>query len=361
MTRAAVLHQAGEPLEVADIELAPTGPRQVRVAVRAAGICHSDLSLARGALVQPVPAVLGHEAAGVVVDVGSEVTRVSPGDHVVLTWSPPCRECFFCLRGDVHLCERAVQDSTSAPYARLDDGQRLHPGLGTGGFAEETLVLERAVVPIPRDLPFEIAALLGCAVTTGVGAVLNTARVEGGSSVAVFGCGAVGLSIIQGARVAGAAQVIAVDLSPERRALAASMGATAVVDAHGEVEREIRELTDRRGVDYAFEAVGRSATIKTAWRSTRRGGTAVVVGAGRLDDTVSFNALELFYQARTLTGCYYGSIDPAVDVPRLVDLQRSGAIDVAALVTGRIGLADINSAFDDMEAGKGARSVVTFD
>lgn len=360
MTRAAVLHEAGQPLEVADIDLAPTGPRQVRVQVRAAGICHSDLSLARGALVQPVPAVLGHEAAGVVVEAGSDVTSVAPGDHVVLTWSPPCRECFFCLRGDVHLCERAVNDSTSAPYAVLD-GARVHPGLGTGGFAEETLVLDRAVVPVPRDLPFDVAALLGCAVTTGVGAVLNTARVPRGATVAVFGCGAVGLSVIQGARVAGAAQVIAVDLSPERRAIAGTMGATDLVDGAGDVEREIRGLTGRRGVDYAFEAVGRSSTIKTAWRSTRRGGTAVVVGAGRLDDELTFNALELFYQARTLTGCYYGSIDPAVDVPRLVELQRSGAIDVAALVTERIGLDDINAAFESMEAGRGARSVVTFD
>jgi len=359
MTRAAVLHQAGSPLTLADIELAPTGPRQVRVQVRASGICHSDLSLARGALAQPVPAVLGHEAAGVVTEVGSAVSTVVVGDHVVLTWSPPCRECFFCARGDAHLCERAAADSVSAPYASLD-GERLNQGLGTASFAEETVVLERSVVVIPHDVPFEIAALLGCAVMTGVGAVLNTARVPAGSTVAVFGCGAVGLSVVQGARVAGAAQVIAVDLSTERRDLALSMGATDVVDGAGDVEREVRSLTDKRGVDYAFEAVGRSATIKSAWRSTRRGGTAVVVGVGRLDDEVTFNALELFYQARSLIGCYYGSVDPAVDIPRLVELQRSGAIDVGALVTSRIGLADINSAFTEMENGVGARSVVMF-
>ena len=360
MTRAAVLHEVGQPLEVQDIELAPTSGSQVRIHIRAAGICHSDLSLATGALAQPLPAVLGHEASGVVVETGARVTHVSPGDHVVLTWSPPCHECFFCLRGDVHLCERAVDDATSAPYAELN-GARVHAGLGTGAFAEETLVLDRAVVAVPRDLPFDVAALLGCAVTTGVGAVLNTARVPRGASVAVFGCGAVGLSVIQGARVAGAEQIIAVDLSPARRAIASTMGATSVVDGAGDVEREIRALTAKRGVDYAFEAVGRSSTIKTAWRSTRRGGTTVVVGAGRRDDGVTFNALELFYQARTLTGCYYGSIDPAVDVRRLVELQQSGAIDVAALVTEHIGLDGINDAFDAMEAGKGARSVVVFD
>jgi len=360
MTRAAVLHRTGAPLELADIDLAPTGPQQVRVAIRATGICHSDLSLARGTLAQQVPAVLGHEAAGVVTEVGSEVTSVAPGDHVVLVWSPPCRECFFCTRGEVHLCERAVHDSMSAPYAELR-GERVHAGLGTASFAEETLVLERSVVPVPADVPFEVAALLGCAVSTGVGAVLNTAKVPTGSTVAVFGCGAVGLSLIQGARVAGASQVIAVDLSEERLALARTMGATETLDGASDVERAIRGLTDRRGVDYTFEAVGRASTIKSAWRSTRRGGTAVVVGVGRLDDEVTFNALEVFFQARTLVGCYYGSVDPLVDIPRLVELQRSGAIDVAALVGERIGLGDINSAFADMENGIGARAVVTFD
>ena len=360
MTRAAVLRNAGEPMSLADIDLAPTGAQQVRVLVRATGICHSDLSLARGSLAQPVPAVLGHEAAGVVTEVGEGVSSVAVGDHVVLIWSPPCRECSFCTRGEVHLCERAVQDSLSAPYATLG-GEKVHAGLGTASFAEETLVLERSAVKIPDDVPFEIGALMGCAVTTGVGAVLNTARVEAGATVAVFGCGAVGLSAIQGARVAGASQVIAVDLSAERLELAQSMGATDVVDASGDAEKAIRGLTGKRGVDYAFEAVGRSSTIKTAWRSTRRGGTAVVVGAGRLDDDVAFNALELFYQARTLTGCYYGSIDPAVDIPRLIDLHRSGALDIGALVGDRIGLEDIDDAFTAMEAGRGARAVVTFD
>ncbi len=360
MTRAAVLRHAGEPLTLADIDLAATGPLQVRVQIRATGICHSDLSLARGSLAQPVPAVLGHEAAGVVTEVGSDVTSVAVGDHVVLIWSPPCRECYFCTRGEVHLCERAVQDSLSAPYADLD-GEKVHAGLGTASFAEETLVLERSVVKIPEDVPFEIGALMGCAVTTGVGAVLNTARVEPGSTVAVFGCGAVGLSVIQGARVAGASQVIAVDLSAERLELAQTMGATDVVDASGDAEKAIRGLTGKRGVDYAFEAVGRSATIKTAWRSTRRGGTAVVVGAGRLDDEVAFNALELFYQARTLTGCYYGSVDPAVDIPRLIELHRTGALDIGALVGDRIALGDIDAAFESMEAGRGARAVVTFE
>jgi S-(hydroxymethyl)glutathione dehydrogenase/alcohol dehydrogenase len=360
MTRAAVLRDTGKPLEVIDVDLDATGPDQVRVRLRATGVCHSDLSIARGALRHPLPAVPGHEGAGVVTEVGRDVTGVAPGDHVILNWTPACRACFFCGRGEPWLCERAATDALAAPYATLG-GERLHPVLGAAAFAEETLVLERAVVKIPADVPFEVAALVGCAVTTGFGAVVNTARVRPGDSVVVIGCGGVGLSIVQGARYAGAERVIAVDVTDDKRALAASLGATDTVDGTGDVEAAVRELTDGRGADHAFEAIGRAATIRTAYRLTRRGGNTVVVGAGRHDDAVSFSALELFFQARSLIGCVYGSADVARDFPRILGLYASGDLDLDALITDRIGLDGVNDALDAMAEGRGARTVVVFE
>lgn len=360
MTWAAVLRATGTPLDVTRIELAPTGRDQVRVRLRATGVCHSDLSICRGGLRHPLPAVPGHEGAGVVVEVGSNVTSVAPGDHVTLNWTPSCRACFFCAKGEPWLCERAAADSLAAPYA-TSDGEALAPVLGSGAFAEETLVLERAVVKIPPDVPFEIAAIVGCAVTTGFGAAVNTAKVRPGDTVAVIGCGGVGLSIVQGARWAGAETVVAVDLNDEKRALAKDVGATHTLDGDDDVEAAVRELTAGRGVDHAFEAIGRSATIRTAYRITRRGGSTVVVGAGRHDDKVEFSALELFFQARSIVGCVYGSADVARDFPRILGLYASGELDLDRLITTRIPLDDVNAALDAMEAGEGARSVVVFD
>jgi S-(hydroxymethyl)glutathione dehydrogenase/alcohol dehydrogenase len=307
----------------------------------------------------PLPAVPGHEGAGVVVEVGRDVTSVRPGDHVILNWTPACGACFFCNRGERYLCERAADDALKAPYATLG-GERVNPVLGSGAFAEETLVLERAVVPIPDDVPFEIAALVGCAVTTGVGAVLNTARVHEGATVVVLGCGGVGLSIVQGARLAGAERIVAVDLTEAKRALARDLGATDVLDGNDDVETAVKDLTGGHGADYAFEAIGRATTIRTAYRSVRRGGTVVVVGAGRHDDKVSFSALELFFQARTIVGCVYGSADVARDFPRLLAHYRAGDLDLDRLITDRITLDQVNDALAAMEAGEGARSVVLF-
>jgi S-(hydroxymethyl)glutathione dehydrogenase/alcohol dehydrogenase len=359
MTRAAVLRDTSAPLEIADIDLAPTGPEQVRVRLAATGVCHSDLSICRGALRHPMPAVPGHEGAGVVTEVGAGVTGIAPGDHVVLNWTPSCGRCFFCARQEPWLCERAADDALKAPYATLD-GEPLSPVLGSGAFAEETLVLARAVVKVPEDVPFEVAALVGCAVTTGFGAVMNTAQVQRGDTVVVLGCGGVGLSIVQGAAYAGAERVVAVDLSESRRAHAAALGATDTVDGNEDVEAAVRALTSGRGVDHAFEAVGRAQTIKTAYRVTRRGGNVVVVGAGRHDDHVSFSALELFFQARRLIGCVYGSADVARDFPRIIALYKSGALDIERLVTERIALDGVNDALAAMEAGRGARSVIVF-
>lgn len=359
MVRAAVLREIGTPLRVEDIELPPTGPGQVRVRLSAAGVCHSDLSLATGGLRQPVPAVLGHEGAGVVVEVGDGVTTVAEGDHVLLIWSPPCRECWFCLRGEPWLCERAG-DAAARPYAKTFDGRELFAGLGVAAFAEETLVGERAVVLLPEDLALDTAALLGCAVITGVGAVMHSAQVAPGDSVAIFGLGGIGLSAVQGARIAGAAQIIAVDPSAGKEPVARMLGATEVLGTGRDVVARMRELTDGRGVDHAIECVGRSDAIRSAWSSTRRGGRTVIVGMGSREDQVSFSALELAYFGRSLQGCLYGSADPAVDIPMLIDHVHAGRLDLQALVSDRIGLDDINEAFARMGMGHGARSVVTF-
>jgi S-(hydroxymethyl)glutathione dehydrogenase / alcohol dehydrogenase len=357
MTRAAVLHEAGAPLELHDIDLAPTGPGQVRVRLRATGVCHSDLSLARGRLPHPLPVVLGHEAAGEVVEVGDGVTKVAPGDRVILAWSPPCRSCFFCDRGEPHLCEQTGARTFAAPYATLG-GEKLWSAIGTAAFAEETLVLAESCVPFGDDVSFEVAALVGCAVMTGVGAVVNTARVPAGASVTVIGCGGVGLSVVQGARVAGAARVVAVDPLAERRELALALGATDVVDGAADVEAQVRGLTAGRGTDYAFEVIGRPETIKLAYRLTRRGGTTVVVGAGPHDVEVGFSPLELFYQARSLVGCVYGSCDPDRDFPAMLDLYRSGALDLDRLVTATLPLSEVNEALARLERGDGARTVL---
>jgi S-(hydroxymethyl)glutathione dehydrogenase/alcohol dehydrogenase len=361
MTRAAVLRDTAAPLSVEDVVLAPTGPDQVRVRLRATGVCHSDLSIVRGGLRHPLPAVPGHEGAGVVTEVGANVTSVAPGDHVTLNWTPSCGACYFCSRGEPYLCDRAVADSLAVPYAALPTGEALAPVLGSGAFAEETLVLERAVVKIPEDVPFEVAALVGCAVTTGFGAVHNTARVRPGDTVVVVGCGGVGLSIVQGARYAGASPIVAVDLSDEKLALAKDLGATDTVDGTEDVEAAVRALTQGRGADHAFEAIGRGATIRTAYRLTRRGGNTVVVGAGRHDDKVEFSALELFFQGRAILGCVYGGADVARDFPRILGLYASGDLDLDRLITDRIRLDDVNDALAAMEVGRGARSVILFD
>jgi S-(hydroxymethyl)glutathione dehydrogenase/alcohol dehydrogenase len=368
VVRAAVLSAAGAPVRITDVTLAAPGPAQVRVRLAAAGVCHSDLSAADGTLAQPVPAVLGHEAAGVVTEVGADVDTVRVGDPVVLNWAPACRRCWFCSRGEPHLCEHAL-DAMAAPYATLSDGTPVYPGLGTAAFAAETVVSAAAVVPAPAGLPLELAALLGCAVLTGVGAVTRTAGVRPGESVAVLGLGGVGLSAVQGARLAGASPVVALDRVAGKEDLARRAGADAFVllpddpssDQTRAVAGEIRRLTAGRGVDCAVECIGSASTIRTAWSLTRRGGQCVVVGIGRRDDLVSFGALELFHFARSLVGCVYGSADPARDIPLLAEWARTGELQLDLLVTDRIGLDDLPAAFDRLRSGIAARSLVLFD
>jgi len=354
--RAALLTDIGAPLRLVDLDLPDPGPGQVRIRIAATGVCHSDLSLARGTLRQPVPAVLGHESAGTVVAVGPGVTSVSTGDRVVLIWAPPCRDCWYCTSGEPWLCERS-SDAAGQPYATVG-GEPVYPGLSTGGFATETVVSEQAVLPVPNAIPLEQAALVGCAVMTGIGAVLETARVQPGQSVLIVGLGGVGLSAVQGAGLASATQVIVVDRSPDKLELAQQLGATDVLAAGGELAKQVRALTDGRGVDHGIDCVGAAETIRATWSSTRRGGTTVVVGIGGKEQQVSFSALELFHFARTIKGCVYGGADPAVLMPRILAHAAAGEIDLGALISGTIGLNQIDAAFDEMSRGVGARVVV---
>ncbi|WP_171171653.1 Zn-dependent alcohol dehydrogenase [Streptomyces sp. I05A-00742] len=360
MTRAAVLTAVGAPLRVAEIDLPDPGPGQVRVRVAAAGVCHSDLSLANGTLRQPVPAVLGHEGSGTVTAVGEGVTHVAPGDHVVLNWAPACGGCHYCGLDEPWLCASGLAVPAS-PYATLGtDGTPLHPGLGTAVFAEETVVRAAAVLPLPPGVPLAEAALLGCAVLTGYGAVHHSARVRPGESVVVVGIGGVGLATVRSACVAGAERVIAVDVSPEKEELARACGATDFVPAGDDTVRRVRELTGGHGADVAVECAGRAEAIRTAWSATRRGGRTTVVGVGGKEQLVTFSALELFHSGRTLAGCVYGNTDPARDLPVVAGHVREGRFDLSALVTRRIGLDDIPDAFAAMLAGRGGRSLVVF-
>ncbi|MGK5531314.1 zinc-binding dehydrogenase [Streptomyces sp. URMC 129] len=359
MVQAVLLPAVGAPLELVDIALPEPGPGQVRVKLAAAGVCHSDLSLARGVLRAVAPVVLGHEGAGTVVAVGEGVEAVRPGDAVLLNWAPACGSCHLCGLGEPWLCEHAL-DSAATPYATLADGTAVYPGLGTGAFAEETVVAERAVLPLPPGVPLTTAALLGCAVLTGYGAVHNAARVRAGESVVVYGLGGVGLSVLQSARIAGADPIIAVDVSAEKEELALRHGATAFVRADDQTARAVRKLTGGYGADHAIECVGRADVIRTAWSSTRRGGHTTVVGVGGKDDKLSLSAMEIFHFARTLSGCVFGNGDPAHDVPILADLVRAERLDLDALVTDRIGLDGVEEAFTRMSAGQGGRSLVVF-
>ncbi|MFG3103760.1 Zn-dependent alcohol dehydrogenase [Streptomyces sp. NPDC048182] len=358
--RAAVLPAVGAPLEVTAIELPEPAPGRVRVRLAAAGVCHSDLSLSNGTMRVPVPAVLGHEGAGTVLAVGEGVTHVAPGDGVVLNWAPSCGTCHACALGEVWLCANALTGAADVHARRADDGTDLHPGLNVAAFAEETVVAASCVLPAPEGIPLTEAALLGCAVLTGYGAVHHAAAVRPGETVAVFGAGGVGLAALQAARIAGASTIVAVDVSPAKEELARAAGATEYVVACDTTAREIRALTAKQGVDVAVECVGRAATIRAAWESTRRGGRTVVVGIGGKDQQVTFNALEIFHWGRTLAGCVYGNADPARDLPVLAGHVRAGRLDLGMLVTERIGLEGIPAAFENMLAGKGGRALVVF-
>ena len=357
--KAVVLREVGLPTSVEDIELRPVGKHEVRVRLVASGVCHSDLSLRDGSIPTLLPCTLGHEGAGIVTEVGDDVATVKRGDHVVLTWLVSCRSCPHCLRGEPQLCVHAYDHVYGGPYA--DSAGPVWPGMGVGSLAEQTLLPATAVVPVDESLPLDLAALLGCGVTTGVGAVMRTAAVRPGESVLVIGCGGVGLAAIQGARLAGAARIIAADRVAAQLPAAVANGATETVDASEvDVVTAVRELSGGAGVDHGIEVVGKPATMRAAYDATRRGGKVTLVGAAGISEEVSFPALSLMADGKTIQGSVYGASDPARDIPVLAELAQSGRLDLEALVTRRIGIDDVEAAFTDMSAGRGARSVVCF-
>ena len=355
--RAALLRAVGEPMTIETIHLKAVEPGDVRVRIEQTGVCHSDLSLATGKLAQNLPAVLGHEACGTVVETGTGVTDLAVGQRVILLWITPCRTCFACTHDQPHLCETGSSRSTQ-PYALTESGEPVYPGLTVGSFAEQTVLPRGAVVGVPDDITTADAALLGCAVTTGVGAAIHTAHVTPESSVLVIGLGGVGLSVLQGARIAGASTIIAVDRNPDKADQALAAGATHFVPADDQTKKAVRGLTDKRGADFGFDCVGAPPTIRDAWSLTRRGGSVTLVGIGGKDDTVPFSALELFHFARTLRGCVAGSVDAEADLPQFFDWVRSGQLGLRGLVTGHGVLTDVNHALDELAAGRGVRTLL---
>ncbi|MET8699036.1 alcohol dehydrogenase catalytic domain-containing protein [Kitasatospora sp. NPDC004723] len=363
--RAAILHETGqEALDVRDdVEAVGFGPGKVRVRLRAASLCHSDLSAMSGVLPQPAPFVPGHEGAGDVVEVGEGVTDIAVGDRVVLCWMAPCGRCAHCERGRSHLCVASLR-RLGAPGFRYGAGPNGAGGggeasgfYGTGTFAEEVVVERDAVLPVPADLPYDLAALIGCGVTTGIGAAVHTARVEPGASVAVIGAGGVGVAAVQGARVCGAGRIAVVDPVVSRRERALAFGATEAL-APEELKAVAKGLPGG-GFDYVFEAVGRSATVRAGYGAARRGGAVVVIGAGAQDDLASFSMGELFFNEKRLLPSLYGGAPLTRTVALVVELWRAGRIDLAGMITHRVALADVNDALAQMRSGEALRTVVT--
>ncbi|WP_290620798.1 Zn-dependent alcohol dehydrogenase [Immundisolibacter sp.] len=347
---------------VETVNLDPPKTGEVLVRIKACGVCHSDISIINGTIPQPFPAVIGHEGAGIVEQIGEGVRTVKPGDHVVMSFVPRCGECFHCLHDQPFLCTVSPPDGTLFDgTSRIhQDGKRFYTMSFLGNMAEYAVVPEACVVSVDKSVPFRAAALVGCGVTTGVGAVINTAQVQPGSTVAVFGCGGVGLSVIQGARIAGARMVIAVDLSREKLEMAKGFGATHTVEPGSDPVKEIMGLTGGIGADYAFEVVGIGKLVETAFKATRRGGMTVVVGVGSKDDRYSFNALILPFTAKTVKGSMYGSANFKVDFPMLLDLYKAGKLDLDHMVTRTYTIDEAGQAFADLEAGRNARGVIVF-
>lgn len=365
--QAALVTAVRQPIQVETLELDAPRAGEVLVRVAACGVCHSDYHLISGATRHPLPVVPGHEGAGVVEAVGEGVSHIRPGDHVVLNWAPSCGRCFYCLRGRPNLCDTFVGplwdgvmlDGTSRLKHR---GQVVYHFSGLAAFAEHTVVPQESCVVIRPDVPLEVASLVGCAVTTGVGAVLYTAQVKPGERVAVLGCGGVGLSILLGAQLAGAQQIIAVDRSAAKLSYARSLGATDTVKADdGDVVETVRRLTDGRGADVAFEAVGISRLQTQCVDMTRPGGKAVLVGLTAMGSETVISAATLVRQEKSLLGSYYGTAHTARDFPLILDLYVAGKLNLGALVSQTYRLGNINEAFAAMLEGDTARGVVVFE
>ena len=369
--RAAVLHDMGasqpyaesQPLKIETLELDPPGDGEVLVQIKAAGLCHSDLSVIDGSRPRPTPMVLGHEAAGVVVETGAGVVDLEAGDHVVFVFVPSCGHCEPCATGRPALCEPAA--AANGAGTLVSGARRLHLDrapvnhhLGVSAFAEHAVVSRRSMVKIDRGLPFEVAALFGCAVITGVGAVVNTSRVTPGSTVAVIGLGGVGLNALLGAKLAGARQIVAIDLLDEKLALAKDLGASDVFNANdADCSDRVRAATGG-GVDYAFEMAGSLAALEMAWVVTRRGGETVTAGLPHPDKRLAVPPVTLVAEERTLRGSYLGSCVPVRDIPHFIDLYRAGKLPVDRLMSDTIGFDGLNAAFDRLAAGETVRTIL---
>ncbi len=362
--KAAILEKQGEPLVIGDLEIVAPRHGEVIVDVHYCGVCHSDLSIIDGTFPSEVPVVLGHEASGVVAEVGPGVTHLVPGDHVILSPVPPCGTCYGCLRGEPGTCVNVSSISTNSladgTTGLSRGGERVLRGVGVAAFAEQVLTPASGAVKIDKDIPLDIVCVIGCAVQTGVGAVLNTAGVEEGATVLVMGLGGVGLSIVQGARLAGASQIIVSDPISTRRDVAAGLGATHEIDPIAEdLAAKVLEITGGIGADYAFDAVGRSALIEAGVWATRAGGTTVCVGAAPIDESIHISPAALFtITEKKLLGCTLGGCNSLLDIPRIVALWRAGRLDLEALITARRPLSEINQAVTDLRNGLGVRTVL---
>jgi len=362
--KAAILFETKQPLRVEEVQLDPPGNGEVLVKIAAAGVCHSDYHFMNGDLPITLPCVLGHEGAGVVEEVGPGVNAVKPGDHVVLLFRASCGRCEFCQRGRPALCALAgtlrntgrMRDGTSRLH---HEGGEMHHFLGVSCFAERAVVPEQGVVKIRPDASLEVAALMGCSVMTGIGAVMNTARVEPGASVLVIGAGGVGLNVVMGAVLVGANPIIVADLLDFKLDLAKSFGATHTVNAkEQDLVDAVRSQTGGEGVDYAFEVIGNPRTMTAAYQAVRRGGTAVAVGIPPFGSEMSINAGELVYQEKTLKGSYYGTAHPQNDMPRLIDLYMAGRLPLDRLISRSYPLEQVNEAYAALLSGEVARSIL---
>lgn len=360
--KAAVFREVGKPLEIEDVEISKPGPREVLIRTAAAGVCHSDLHFIEGLYPAQTPMVLGHESAGIVEQVGSEVTYVEPGDHVITCLSVFCGHCEDCVTGHMSLCQSAEVRRAPGEEPRLSQNAApMQQFAQLSSFAEQMLIHEHGLVKIQKDMPLDRAALIGCGVTTGVGAVFHTAAVEPGSTVAVIGCGGVGLSCINGAAIAGAGRVIAVDMVDAKLETAKEFGATDVVNGNdGDVVEQVRELTGGEGVNYSFEAIGLKATAEQAFSMLRRGGAATIIGMIPVGVKIELTG-SAFLQEKKIQGSMMGSNRFRVDMPRFVDFYLQGKLHLDQMISKRIQLEQVNEAFEDMKAGKVARSVIVFD
>ena len=360
MPRAAVVYQKDQPMKVEEVALRPLREHEVLVNVKACGVCHSDLSVLNEFFACPTPVILGHEAAGIVEAVGPGVTTVAPGDHVVAAWSPACGECRFCKSGRRHLCNLA-DDPTSRAMDRVSVGDTTIATLfGVGGFAEQAILSENAVIRIDPSMPFDRAALLGCAVITGYGAARYSAKVKKGDEVAVFGCGGVGLNIVQGAKLQGAAVIIAVDLDDAKLEMARRFGATHVLRADTpDIHKAIRALTtERAGLDFAFEAVGHPDVARTGFLSIAKGGEVILVGIAHAKDKASISQIAAVTQEKGMRGTTNGSADAWEAVPMLIELYKKKELMLDELVSRTYTLDQVNDAMNDLRSGRNARGVI---